>query len=91
MQKIKEFLMKLIANKIIDQTTGKEAFEKSKTKIGVILYAVTFLIDVVLPAFGIILPVSDKIIKVAEMFGITMTGYGLRDAQQKAIVAASKN
>lgn len=83
MSKIKTFFLKLIAKKVIDKTTGKETFEKSKTKIGVVIYAITVLIDVVLPEFGVYLPISDKILKLAELLGISMAGYGLRDAQEK--------
>lgn len=88
--KIKEFLFRIVAKKVIDETTGQETFEKSKTKIGVIIYAVSVIIDTVLPEFGIVLPISDKLISVAELLGISMAGYGLRDAQEKAAIAVAK-
>ena len=88
--KLKEFLFRLIAKKVIDGTTGKETFEKSKTKIGVVLLAVAYLIDVVLPEFGVYWPISDKILKLAELLGISLTGYGLRDAEEKTAMAAAK-
>ena len=87
--KIKMFFIRLVAKKVIDVTTGKEKFEKSKTKIGVVIAAIAFIIDVVLPEFGVYWPVSDKILKLAEVLGISLTGYGLRDAQEKAALAAA--
>lgn len=89
-KKIKTFFIKIIAKKVIDETTGLEKFEKSKTKIGVILLAISFLVDTVLPEFGIVWPISDKILRVAELLGISLTGYGLRDAQEKAALTAAK-
>lgn len=80
----------MIAKKVIDETTGIEVFEKSKTKIGVVIAGVAFLVDVVLPEFGVYWPISDKIIKIAELLGLSLTGYGLRDAQEKAALAAAK-
>lgn len=88
--KIKEWIIKLVAKKVIDETTGQEKFEKSKTKIGVVIAAVAYLIDVVLPEFGVYLPISDKLLKLAELLGISLSGYGLRDAQEKAALAAAK-
>ena len=88
--KIKDFFIRIIAKKVIDETTGQEVFQKSKTKIGVVLLAIGFLVDVVLPEFGVYFPISDKITKLAELLGITLTGYGLRDAQEKAALAAAK-
>ena len=49
LKKIKGFLIKFVAKKVIDGATGSEVFEKSKTKIGVVIAAVAFL--VALPKF----------------------------------------
>ena len=87
--KIKNFFIRLVTKKVIDGITGQEKFEKSKTKIGVVIAAVAFIIDVVLPEFGVYWPVSDKILKLAEVLGISLAGYGLRDAQEKAALAAA--
>lgn len=90
MDKIKTFFLKLIAKRVIDKTTGKETFEKSKTKIGAIIAAVAFIVDNVLPEFGVYLPISNWIIQIAQIFGITLSGYGLRDAQEKTDLALAK-
>ncbi len=90
--KIKEWIIKLVAKKVIDETTGKEKFEKSKTKIGAIIATVAFVVDLVLPEFGIYLPISDKILRLAEILGISMGAYGLRDAEERtALIAAKKS
>lgn len=83
MKKIKRFFLRLVAKRVIDKTTGKERWEKSKGKLGALIAGAVYIIEAVLPAFDIHVKIPPEVFEVLIAFGITLAGFGIRDAQER--------
>ncbi len=83
MEWIKNWLLKLFAKRVISKITGKEKWEKSVGKIGAVLAGVVYIIEQILPAFGIEVNIPTEAFKIVEAFGITLAGWGIRRAVER--------